>query len=420
MKFDNSYSSIRKELKNVQIDKTIEPYNYHKNNNKKVNDIIKCSITEKENDFINKAGIPIKKFINKIEEKKNINNGNWEHVPKNKIDISIFENPRELHNRNDTLYYPFNSYEELNNSETKRYLSSENLIELKTFKKNIEKRNNEDDDNKFNISNVDIDENIFSNNTYSENYINENEYFSDSSSEYLSSSPFKYDNVTGIKIPSPKNNTIIYDKIASPQPESKFNIGSTIASFNEIADFIYETESKRKDLDEDEFFNSGNNNSIKKNDTFIKNYLNHTRNNHSRKKDYHYDNNYNNNYNYITFKSLSNKKVNSNDVIDRGCLFSKVDPDEYYENNNNIKKSFENETTETNFYSYNNVFELDDIKNKHELLLDNYFSKEYILTESDNSEEEIEELTNIKKEKYYKDNIELCKQNIYDECIFNI
>lgn len=243
----------------------------------------------------------------------------------------------------------------------------------------------------------------------------------------MSSSPFKYEEVTGIKIPTPNNRNSVFHKIASPQPESKFNIGSTIASFNEIADFIYENENKRKDLDEDEFFNSGNNNSIKKNDTFIKNYLDHTRNEHSSKKKDEHHKNYDNNY--ITFKSLSNKKVNSNDVIDRGCLCSKIDPDDFLIENSVNKLSYEkndNNKINTDFYDYINVFELDNINNNNESLKDSQ-SKDYILTEShDNTtEDKEEEMVNIKKDNYYGNdrdiqNFVLNKQNIYDECIFNI
>ncbi|OUM66814.1 hypothetical protein PIROE2DRAFT_68906 [Piromyces sp. E2] len=425
MKFDNNYtniiSQITKELKNIQMENTIgiESEPFVKNN--KINESKKCNLTERENDFVNKTGIHLSKFINKSN-----NNKKWENITQKKIDKNVFENPRDLHNINDTLSYPSNNYEENDNSEIKKYNPSENVIELKTFKKNIEKKDN-NETNKFNTSNLDVYENIFSNNTYSENYINEDEYYSDSSSEYLSSSPFKYEDVTGIKIPSPNNRNRIFNKIASPQPESKFNIGSTIASFNEIADFIYENENKKKNLDKEEFYNSGNNNSIKKNDTFIKNYLDHTRNDHSKRKDDRHSNEKNYNNNYITFKSLSNKKINSNDVIDRGCLCSKVDPDDFYIQNISkvtYDKKISNKM-DTNFYDYINVFELDNLNSNHESLIDSQ-SKEYILTEShDNTAEDKEEMINTKKENYYRDdndiqNFELNKQNIYDDCIFNI
>jgi len=141
MKFDNNYTSIisqiTKELKDVQMDNTNNDL-LIKNN--KDNELTKLGITERENDFVNKKGIQISKYFSKKEIKKN--NKKWENVSQKKSCINAFENPRYLHNKIDTLSYSFNNYEDTDNSEMKKYISSENFIELKTFKKNIEKKEN--------------------------------------------------------------------------------------------------------------------------------------------------------------------------------------------------------------------------------------------------------------------------------------
>jgi len=419
MKFDKNYteiiSQITKELKKNQ------PDNIKSNNtDSQIRDKEKLKMesnTEKENDFVNKSGIKYENFINKLELKSK----KHENISNIKDTFAVFEIPRDIvKNNDDTLPFTFDNHKrhltEEKHIQEKCFSFQDKNIKLKTFKTTVNISKSFDVEvNKFNTSNVDdVEENIFSFNSYSDNSINEDGYSSDTSSNYMSTSPFKYDEVVGINIPNTSSSNGAFNKIASPQPESKFNIGSTIASFNEIADYIYEND-KTKYSDNEDFFASGTNNSIKKNDTFIKNYLDHTR--YDQKKDYRRTKN--SKKNYITFKSLSNKKINSNDVIDRGCLCNKnIDLDDYLIPTDIKHKESEKNKNSANYYDYVNIFELD---NDHEEIIEDCQSKDYIITEfHDNTAEDKEENLFIKKNNYYKDNQKLNKQNIYDDFIFNL
>jgi len=435
MKFEKNFTEIVSQI--TQELKKIQPDNIKNNDiNSHSKDTEKSKMernTAKENDFVNKSGIKYDIFINKLDFNNNNNNNNKNHenISNTKETSKYFENPRNIikNNDDDTLPFTFDNHERHLTEEKyiqEKYFSFQNKnksIKLKTFKKtvNISKSHNTKV-NKFNTSSVDnIEENIFSYNTYSDNYIDD-DYSSDTSSNYLSTSPFRYDKVVGINIPNNGSNNSVFGKIASPQPESKFNIGSTIASFNEIADFIYENDKVKYSNDEN-CYDSGNNNSIKKNDSFIKNYLDHTR--YDQKKNYR-NKTKNSKNNYITFKSLSNKKINSNDVIDRGCLYNKnVDLDDYLMYTDIKRKGNEdkNNNKKTSYFDYINVFELD---NDHNESIEEYNSKDYILTEiNDNTAEDKEENAYIRKDNYYEDNqdmlkLKLNKQNIYDDFIFNL
>jgi len=169
---------------------------------------------------------------------------------------------------------------------------------------------------------------------------------------------------------------------------------------------------------------------LKKNDIFIKNYLDQTRYD-DKKKVYYHKNNYHKKY--ITLKSLSNKKINSNDIIDRGCLCS-IDSedtmtDKRNEHTRNINKIPEiNNKIDSNkdnisYYNFINNLELDSL-NPYNNEPESRNTKEYILTEALDStdNDEIEKIC-INNEKYYHNDscdLNLNKQHIYDNCIFNL
>ncbi|ORX77086.1 hypothetical protein BCR32DRAFT_295841 [Anaeromyces robustus] len=401
-------SQITKKLNEVRMGDT----------NKEKKQESKQNICNSENNFINKIGISMTNPLNNIKINKNIikKNDEKKHDSKN-----FFENSEE---QNNLPSFNFDN-SHLNNMVENIPRSNNNVIELKTFKKTENKYSDSNvQDNIFNVSSVNIEDNIFAYNTYNEKYINEDEYISDSSSDYLSTSPFKYENVTGVNIPN-RNINSDYNKIASPQPESKFNIGSTIESFNEIANFIYEND-ENQNQNEDNKFISNNNNYIRKNDSFIKNYLDHTRFDNDKRKIYDSKSKNDFDSNYITFKSLSNKKINSNDVIDRGCLCSSVNLDDYLikKNHKNEQKNEKINRKNINLFDYVNVFELDNLNNQVQSMPNlEEDHKEYILTEYHDNMAKDEEPSTIKNEEYCKkdlqdiQSIDLNQKNIYDNYI---
>ncbi|KAG4100858.1 hypothetical protein H8356DRAFT_1360215 [Neocallimastix lanati (nom. inval.)] len=330
-KFKNNYTNTDHELDTSILNK---------------NESNKKNINERDNDFINKTGL-------KISNLQDINYNSKENIDIDEIPFNCIKNSKKLKSTKCFIESNENTFEKYS------YKQKDNMIKLKKFKKELNKFENNNDikdtiklEDEFIISSIDVERNIFSYNTYSEKYISEEEYASDTSNEYCSTSPFKYDDVIGINIPYDSSHNI-FNKIASPQPESKFDIGSTIESLNEIADYIYEN-SKNKDINKPDLYNSRNNDPIKKNDIFIKNYFDQAK--YSDKRNFYYPKN---DYYGITYKSLSNKKINSNDVSE-------------------IKNKME---SNKNDYDYINVFELETL-NSYNIEPENRNPNEYVMTEA--------------------------------------
>ncbi|KAL6597948.1 hypothetical protein U3516DRAFT_832819 [Neocallimastix sp. 'constans'] len=364
---------------------------------------IKKNINERDNDFINKTGL-------KINNLQDINYNSKENIDIDEIPFNCIENSKKLKSTKCFIESNENTFEKYS------YKQKDNMIKLKKFKKELNKFENNNNikdtiklEDEFIISSIDVERNIFSYNTYSEKCISEEEYASDTSNEYCSTSPFKYDDVIGINIPYDSSHNI-FNKIASPQPESKFDIGSTIESLNEIADYIYEN-SKNKDINKPDLYNSRNNDPIKKNDIFIKNYFDQAK--YSDKRNFYYPKN---DYYGITYKSLSNKKINSNDVIDRGylCNFEYNITDEKKKNKNinevsEIKNKME---SNKNDYDYISVFELETL-NSYNIEPENRNPNEYVMTEALDNSTDVGKIENIyiNDEKYFYNTCDLKLNN---------
>jgi len=158
-------------------------------------------------------------------------------------------------------------------------------------------------------------------------------------------------------------------------------------------------------------YNSRNNDPIKKNDIFIKNYFDQAK--YSDKRNFYYPKN---DYYGITYKSLSNKKINSNDVIDRGylCNFEYNITDEKKKNKNinevsEIKNKME---SNKNDYDYISVFELETL-NSYNIEPENRNPNEYVMTEALDNSTDVGKIENIyiNDEKYFYNTCDLKLNN---------